>query len=73
MALTRDFRETILARAQRDGNFREALFTEAMNACLNGDTSTGNAILRDLVNVALQASPPGLQAQQETESHAVVP
>ncbi|GEM_PF-3369207 len=38
-AITRDFRETILARAQRDGRYREALFTEAINAYLTGDTA----------------------------------
>jgi len=53
MALTRDFKETVLARAQRDGKFREALFTEAINAYLAGDTTTGKAILRDLVNATI--------------------
>jgi hypothetical protein len=28
MALTRAFRETVRARVQRDGKYREALFTE---------------------------------------------
>jgi len=53
MALTRDFKETILARVQRDGKYREALFTEAINAYLAGDTATGKAILRDLVNATI--------------------
>lgn len=53
MALTRDFKETVLARVQRDGKYREALFTEAINAYLSGDTSTGKAILRDLVNATI--------------------
>ena len=53
MALTRDFRETVLARAQRDAKFREALFTEAINACLDGDSASGKAILRDLVNATI--------------------
>ncbi len=53
MALTRDFKETVLARVQRDGRFREALFTEAINAYLAGDSATGKAILRDLVNATL--------------------
>ena len=53
MALTRDFKETVLKRAQRDARFREALFTEAINAYLAGDTATGKAILRDLVNATL--------------------
>src|SRR5688572_5056312 len=53
VALTRDFKETILARVQRDGKYREALFTEAINAYLAGDTATGKAILRDLVNATI--------------------
>jgi DNA-binding phage protein len=53
MALTRDFKETILARVRRDSRFREALFTEAINAYLSGSTAVGKAILRDLVNATL--------------------
>ena len=53
MALTRDFKETVLARAQRDARFREALFTEAINAYLAGDTTVGKAVLRDLVNATI--------------------
>ena len=53
MALIRDFKETVLARVQRDARYREALFTEAINAYLAGDTVTGKAILRDLVNATI--------------------
>ena len=53
MALTRDFRKTVLARVQRDPRFREALFTEAINAYLVGDTAAGKSILRDLVNATV--------------------
>jgi DNA-binding phage protein len=53
MALTRDFKETIVARARRDARFSEALFTEAINAYLAGDTATGKAVLRDLVNATI--------------------
>jgi hypothetical protein len=53
MALTKDFRNTILERAQKDARFRESLFTEAINAYLSGDTGTGKAILRDLVNATV--------------------
>ena len=53
MALTKDFRNTIQARARRDPRFREALFTEAINAYLSGDTAAGRAILRDLVNATV--------------------
>jgi len=53
MALTRGFKETIAARARRDPRFREALFTEAVNEFLAGDTAVGKAILRDLVNATI--------------------
>lgn len=50
MALTREFKETVIARAQRDRKFREAMFSEAINAYLAGDVATGKAMLRDLIN-----------------------
>lgn len=53
MALTRDFKRTIATRAQQDPRFREALFTEALNTFLAGDTATGRAMLRDLVNATV--------------------
>ena len=53
MALTREFKETIGARIERDPRFREALFTEAMNAYLGGDIKAGKALLRDLVNATI--------------------
>ncbi len=53
MALTREFRNTIAARVERDPRFREALFTEALNAYFAGDTAVGKAILRDLVNATI--------------------
>lgn len=53
LALTRDFKDTVVARAQRDPRFREMLFTEAINAYLGGDTAAGKAILRDLVNATV--------------------
>ena len=53
MALTRDFKLSVVARARREPKFRQALFTEALNACLAGDTKTGKAVLRDLVNATI--------------------
>ncbi len=53
MALTRDFKQTIAARARRDARFSEVLFTEAINAYLAGNTAEGKAILRDLVNATV--------------------
>jgi DNA-binding phage protein len=53
MALTRDFKQTVVARLQRDPRFRQTMFTEAINAYLTGDTATGKAMLRDLVNATI--------------------
>lgn len=53
MALTREFKQTVAARAQRDSRFREALFSEALNAYFSGDPSVGKAMLRDLVNATI--------------------
>ena len=53
MALTREFMETIVARARRDAKFRDAMFAEAIDAYLAGDTRTGKAMLRDLVNATI--------------------
>lgn len=53
MALTRHFRETIQARAQRDTRFRRALLAEAINEMLSGDLGAGKALLRDYVNATI--------------------
>ncbi|MDP2603269.1 MAG: transcriptional regulator [Deltaproteobacteria bacterium] len=53
MPLTRDFKETIQARARRDEAFREALLTEAMDAMLSGDVETGKTVLRDYINATV--------------------
>lgn len=47
MALTRNFKETIPARVQRDPGFREALLREGIEDFLAGDVETGKIILRD--------------------------
>ena len=69
MALTRDLQNTILKRAQNDARFREALFAEAINAYLSGDTRTGKAILRDLVNATVGFE--GLAAQIRKRSKSL--
>jgi len=53
MALTKDFRETTYARAQRDASYRKALLTEAVNAYLGGEEAIGKAILRDFINATI--------------------
>src|SRR5580693_10704855 len=53
MALTRDFRETVQARAGRDPAFREALFEEAVQTLLAGDIDAGRAAMRDYINATI--------------------
>jgi DNA-binding phage protein len=53
MALTRDFRQTVQARAARDPAFRTALFQEAVQTLLQGDTGAGRAAIRDYINATL--------------------
>ena len=53
MALTRDYKETVVARIHRDPKFARALYAEAMSALLEGETSEGLAMLRDLVHAEI--------------------
>lgn len=53
MPLTRDFRETIRERAQREPKFRRALLREAIELMLSGDEQTGRAILRNYINATV--------------------
>lgn len=53
MALTRDFKETVRARVQRDSAFRKALLIEGVEAFLGGDVDTGKAVLRDCINATV--------------------
>ena len=53
MALTRDFRDTILARVQADPKFREGLLSDGIENMLCGDVDAGKAILRDYIKATI--------------------
>lgn len=53
MALTRDFRETILARVRRDPAFRKELLREGVESFVAGDVETGKSVLRDYINATI--------------------
>ena len=53
MALTRDFKETIIERVRRDPTFAKAMLDEAATLFLNGEPRTARLVLRDLVNATL--------------------
>jgi hypothetical protein len=53
VALTKDFKKTLRARAQSDPAFRGELVREAIQCLISGDLDTGRAVLRDCVNTTL--------------------
>ena len=53
MALTRDFKQTVVERINRDPAFAQALLDEAATLFLNGEPETARLILRDLVNATI--------------------
>lgn len=50
MALTREYKQTVLARIKRDPKFAKALYAEAVNTLMEGETDEGLSMLRDLVH-----------------------
>lgn len=53
MALSRDFKHTVQARAKAEPAFAQALLDEATVLFLDGEAETAKLILRDLVNATL--------------------
>lgn len=53
MALTRNFKQTVIERVERDPAFAQALLDEAATLFLNGEPDTARLILRDLINATV--------------------
>ena len=53
MALTRDFKKTVVARIEHDPAFAKELLDEATTLLISGEAETARVILRDLVNATL--------------------
>lgn len=53
MALTRDYKETIKERAQKEPDFSKALLDEAISLFLNDEPDAARLVLRDLVNATV--------------------
>lgn len=53
MALTRNFKQTVIERVDRDPDFAKALLDEAATLFLKDEPETARLILRDLVNATL--------------------
>lgn len=53
MTLTRDFKQTVVQRVERDPAFAKALLDEAATLFLSGEPDTARLILRELVNATV--------------------
>ncbi len=53
MALTRNFKQTVIERVERDPEFAKALLDEAATLFLSDEPETARLILRDLVNATM--------------------
>lgn len=53
MALTRNFKQTVVERVKRDPAFAKELLNEAATLFLNGEPNTARLVLRDLVNATV--------------------
>lgn len=56
MALTRDFKETVLERAKRDKKFRRGMLMRGLALLIAGDkddVQTGKAFIRDYINATI--------------------
>ncbi len=68
MALTRSFRETVLARAKRDEAFRVALLMESVDLLLEGDIDTAKKHLRDYIHASISMDELASRVHQKKES-----
>ncbi len=68
MALTRDFKETVKARADRDPEFRNELLTEAMEAIVCGDVDVAKVMLRDYINATVGFESVGKAVDKDPKS-----
>jgi hypothetical protein len=56
MALTRDFKETIVERAKRDSKFRRGMLTRGIALLVAGngeDVQVGKSFIRDYINATI--------------------
>jgi DNA-binding phage protein len=53
VALTRKFRETFVARIEREPRFARALLDEALTLFLNGEPDAAKLVLRDLIDATV--------------------
>jgi DNA-binding phage protein len=68
MALTRDFKNTIRNRAQKDSDFRKALLIEAVNALLADEIDVAKSLLKDYINASILFEPLAKKVNKNSKS-----
>lgn len=53
MALTRNYKTTVIERLKSNPGFAKALYAEALESLLTGETEVGLTMLRDLVHAEI--------------------
>lgn len=61
MALTPDFKETVLARVRADRKFRDALLEEGIETMQAGDVESGEATLGDGIKATVGFGQRGIE------------
>jgi hypothetical protein len=68
MPLTREFNQTVKARAEVDVKFRVALLEEAIELLIAGDVETGKVLLRDYINATIGFKRLGVITRKSSKS-----
>jgi len=68
MALTRDFKQTIVDRVEREPAFAQSLLHEAATLFLNGEPDVARLVLRDLVNATIGFEQLAVETQKPSKS-----
>lgn len=68
MSITRDYKETINERVNKDPAFTAALFDEAITLFLNGEPDVARLVLRDLVNATIGFEALALEVDKSSKS-----
>ncbi|MCK5690999.1 transcriptional regulator [Myxococcota bacterium] len=68
MTITRDFKDTVSSRVNRDPKFAAALLDEAASLFLNGEPEVARLVLRDLVNATVGFEELALQTHKPSKS-----
>ncbi len=68
MPLTRDFKETVKDRADRDPEFRNGLLTEALEAVVRGELEVAKILLRDYINATVGFEAVGKAVEKSPKS-----